>query len=64
MFQTVSIWELLIIFLILLMIFGAGRLADIGKGLGEGVANFIRGLKSAKEEVEKGTQKSTNSEGK
>lgn len=52
MFQTVSIWELLVIFFILLLIFGAGRLADIGKGLGEGVANFIKGLKSAKQELD------------
>ncbi|HEX9296741.1 MAG TPA: twin-arginine translocase TatA/TatE family subunit [Polyangiaceae bacterium] len=37
--------ELLIIALIALLLFGAGRLSDIGKGLGEGIKNFKKGLK-------------------
>ena len=37
--------ELLIIGLIALLIFGAGRIADIGKGLGQGIKNFKAGLK-------------------
>jgi len=36
--------EILIILGIALLIFGAGRLADIGKGLGEGIRNFKKGL--------------------
>lgn len=52
MFETVSLWELLLILLIVLLIFGAGRLADVGKGLGEGVANFIRAFREAKRELE------------
>ena len=39
--------ELLIIALIALLLFGAGRLADIGKGLGQGISNFKKGLKEA-----------------
>ena len=37
--------ELLIIALIALLIFGASRISDIGKGLGEGIKNFKTGLK-------------------
>lgn len=37
--------ELLLILTIVLMFFGAGRIADIGKGLGEGIRNFKRGLR-------------------
>lgn len=37
--------ELLVIGLIVLLIFGAGRIADVGKGLGEGIRNFKKGLK-------------------
>jgi sec-independent protein translocase protein TatA len=37
--------ELLIIALIALLLFGAGRIADIGKGLGQGIKNFKQGLK-------------------
>lgn len=41
--------ELLIIALIALLLFGAGRIADIGKGLGQGIKNFKQGLKEANE---------------
>ncbi|HSQ67073.1 MAG TPA: twin-arginine translocase TatA/TatE family subunit [Polyangiaceae bacterium] len=42
--------ELLIIGLIALLLFGAGRIADIGKGLGQGIANFKKGLRESDEE--------------
>lgn len=42
--------ELLIIALIALLLFGAGRIADIGKGLGQGISNFKKGLKEAEGE--------------
>jgi sec-independent protein translocase protein TatA len=44
--------ELLIIALIALLLFGAGRIADIGKGLGQGIANFKKGLKETGDEAE------------
>ena len=43
--------ELLIIALIALLLFGAGRLADIGKGLGQGIKNFKAGL-SGQDEID------------
>ena len=36
--------QLLIIALIVLLLFGATRLSEIGKGLGEGIRNFKKGL--------------------
>ena len=30
-----------------LLLFGAGRIADIGKGLGQGIKNFKQGLREA-----------------
>jgi sec-independent protein translocase protein TatA len=42
--------ELLIIALIALLLFGAGRIADIGKGLGQGIKNFKQGLKDEDED--------------
>jgi sec-independent protein translocase protein TatA len=38
--------ELLLIFLIVLVIFGATKLPALGRGLGEGIRNFKRGIKS------------------
>ncbi len=45
--------EILVILAIALLIFGPGRLADFGKGLGEGIRNF----KSAMKDGEQGPEK-------
>lgn len=37
--------ELLLLFAIALLFFGPGKLADIGKGLGDGIKNFKGALK-------------------
>ncbi|AUX46188.1 protein translocase TatA [Sorangium cellulosum] len=33
-----------------LLLFGAGRIADIGKGIGEGIRNFKKGIRDDDEE--------------
>ncbi|HTK96122.1 MAG TPA: twin-arginine translocase TatA/TatE family subunit [Terriglobales bacterium] len=43
--------ELLLLFAIALLLFGAGKLPQLGKGLGEGIRNF----KSAVSEGERGS---------
>ena len=43
--------ELLVLLVIALLVFGPGKLADFGKGLGEGIRNF----KSAVKDGESGT---------
>ena len=40
-----GVQELVLIFLIILVLFGASRLPQLGRGLGEGISNFKRGLK-------------------
>ncbi len=42
---TLGVQELLIILLIVLVIFGASKLPQLGKGLGEGIKNFKKGVK-------------------
>jgi sec-independent protein translocase protein TatA len=37
--------ELLLILFIVILIFGSGKLANMGKGMGEGIRNFRKGLK-------------------
>jgi len=44
MFGKLGLPELLIILAIALIIFGPGKLADLGKGLGEGIKNFKAGV--------------------
>ena len=48
--------EILLILAVALLFFGASRLGDIGKGLGEGIKNFKKGLKEEDDEVEKLTE--------
>jgi len=45
--------ELIVIALIALLLFGAGRIADIGKGLGQGIKNFKQGIKEAGDDDDK-----------
>jgi sec-independent protein translocase protein TatA len=37
--------KLLLIIVLLLLLFGASRIASLGKGLGEGIRNFRKGLR-------------------
>jgi sec-independent protein translocase protein TatA len=52
---NIGLPELLVILVIVVLIFGAGKLPQLGKGLGEGIKNF--GLHAAKGD-EKRTDKS------
>lgn len=36
--------ELLVIFVVAILVFGGGKIADLGKGLGEGIRNFQKAL--------------------
>ena len=45
----IGVGELLIILLIVLVIFGAGKLPEIGEGLGKGIRNFRKAVKSPDE---------------
>lgn len=42
---TLGFPELLLIFLIVIVVFGAAKLPQLGRGLGEGINNFKDGLK-------------------
>ncbi len=50
MLHSFSFGELLLIFGIVLILFGGSRLASVGKSLGEGIANFKKGLQTPNEE--------------
>ena len=42
--------ELLLILIIVIVVFGAGRLPQLGRGPGEGISNFKAGLREGKDE--------------
>jgi sec-independent protein translocase protein TatA len=45
--------ELLVILVIILIIFGAGKLPEIGAGLGKGIKNFKKATSEPLESLEK-----------
>ena len=45
--------ELLLILVIVIVIFGAGKLPQLGRGLGEGISNLRDGLNKGKNEPNK-----------
>lgn len=45
LFGPIGMPEMLIILAIVILIFGANRLPELGKGIGQGIKNFKSGLK-------------------
>ena len=61
-FGGISIWQLLIILVIVLLLFGAKKLRNVGADLGSAVKGFKGAMKEgdADAEAEKITEKSTS----
>ena len=56
--------ELIIILIIILIIFGAGKLPEIGSGIGKGIKNFKKATKAPQEEIASPEENNNNAEGK
>ena len=50
-------WELLIILLIALIIFGAGKLPEIGSGIGNAIRNFKKSVSEVETEIKEAPEK-------
>ena len=48
-----GVQELLLIFVILVLIFGTSRIPELGRGLGEGIRNFKKSIKGDEEPEKK-----------
>ncbi len=46
--------ELLIILVLVMIVFGAGKLPQVGGALGKGLRNFKKGVKEADDDIEEG----------
>ncbi len=44
-------WELLLVFLAILLLFGAKRLPEIAQGLGKGIREFKKSMKDTTDEI-------------
>jgi sec-independent protein translocase protein TatA len=49
LFGPIGLPEMLIILLIIMLIFGASRLPEIGRGIGQGIKNFKGSMKEGGE---------------
>ena len=47
----VGMWEVIIIALVILLIFGGKKIPELMKGLGKGVKSFKEGMKEVEEDV-------------
>ena len=49
---NLGVTEMLVIMLILLLVFGAKRLPEMGSGMAKGIREFKKGLKDVKDSIE------------
>lgn len=52
MLGGIGTWEILLIFLVALLLFGAKRIPEIAKGLGKGITEFKKAVKDVQGEIE------------
>ena len=45
-------WEWIIIFLVILLLFGAKRLPDLARGLGKGISEFRKAAREVSDELQ------------
>jgi sec-independent protein translocase protein TatA len=49
--SSIGVWEIVIVLLLVVLLFGPKKLPDIGRSLGKSIAGFRQSLKETKEEV-------------
>ena len=54
-------WEILIIFLVILLIFGAKRIPEMAQGLGKGIKEFRKAMRDVQEEIDINNPSNTSS---
>jgi sec-independent protein translocase protein TatA len=55
-------WELILLLVIVLIIFGPGKLPDIGNAVGKGIREFRKASNEIEESVRGDSKRSTNEE--
>lgn len=56
MFTSIGAPEILVIFLLILILFGADKLPEIAKGIGKGMNEFKKASDNLKDEIQNGQQ--------
>lgn len=53
-------WELIIVLLIVLVVFGAGKLPQVGNSIGQAIKNFKKGMTGSSDESSSKESKNEN----
>lgn len=56
MFQNFGIWQIALILVIVLLLFGVGKLPQVGKGMGQAINEFKSAVDKKDDESESGDQ--------
>ena len=52
LFGTIGFWEIILIFLAIILLFGGKKIPELMKGLGKGVKSFKKGLSEVENEID------------
>lgn len=52
-FGPLGVWEILLILVVILLIFGPRRLPEMAKGIGQSVREFRKGIRDMKDDIER-----------
>jgi len=58
MFGRIGIWQIVLIVIVVLLLFGGKKIPELMKGLGKGVRSFKEGMNG--EDTDKTSEKSSN----
>lgn len=61
---TLGGWEWVIILVIVLLVFGVGRISKLGNELGKGISAFREGIREGQEDDTEGAEASESTESK
>lgn len=64
MFEDLSMGKLLVIFLVIVILFGSKKIPDLAQGLGKGIREFKKALKDVEGEVKSAAADDTKTENK
>jgi sec-independent protein translocase protein TatA len=63
MFGNIGLPELLLIFFVVLLLFGARRIPEVAQGLGRGIREFRKSMRDVEGDKNDGAKKEKNAEG-
>jgi sec-independent protein translocase protein TatA len=59
MLPNLGPWEILLILVVVLLVFGAKRLPEMGAAMGKGIREFKKNITEVKDSIERGSEDET-----